>query len=114
MQLENNTYNSTNINGIMTLVDDNGVQSGYLFGNKNVQKNIINKTINGTNLLTLKTDKGLLMFLNAPNSLSFQINLKSISKPVFTSGYYLGKNIEIIFEVLNDPSKKRQISVVFL
>ena len=54
------------------------------------------------------------MFLNAPDSFYFPSDLKSISKPVYASGYYFGKNIEIIVEVLNDEVQTRKISVVFL
>ena len=114
VQLQNNSYNALNINGILPLIDEYGNPGSYLYGNKNVQENIDNKTINGTNLLTLKTENGLLMFLNAPNSFYFPSDLKSISKPVYASGYYFGKNIEIIVEVLNDEEQTRKISIVFL
>lgn len=114
VQLQNNSYNALNINGILPLIDEYGNPGSYLYGNKNVQENIDDKTINGTNLFTLKTENGLIMFLNAPNSQYFVSDLKTISKPVYTSGYYFGKNIEIVVEVLNDEEQTRKISVVFL
>ena len=114
IQLQSNSYNALNNNYIVPLLDENGNLGSYFYANKNVQENIDNKTINGTNLLTLKTENGLLMFLNAPNSFYFPSDLKSISKPVYASGYYFGKNIEIIVEVLNDEEQTRKISVVFL
>jgi hypothetical protein len=85
-----------------------------LLGYKNLQKNIVNKTLNGTNLFTLTTTKGIILFLNAPNAVYSPVNLKTISKPVYVSDYYLGKNIEIIVEILNDAQQTRKISVVFL
>jgi hypothetical protein len=109
-QLIDNNYSSLNYNANIKLQDN----KGFLYGNKNVQKNIIDKNINGTNLLTLKTENGILMFLNAPDSFYFPTDSKTISKPVYTSGYYLGKNIEIIVEILKDTQQTRKISVVFL
>jgi len=114
IQLKNETYNSVNNNTILPIYDINNIKKGLFYGNKNVIQNIENKTINGTSFITLKTYKGILIFLNAPNSYFYKKNLKSISKPFFTSGFYLGKEIEIILEVLNDPQQTRQISVVFL
>jgi len=114
VQLQSNSYNALNNNYNVPLLDKYGNLGSYLYANKNIQENIDNNTINGTNLFTLKTENGILMFLNAPNSFYFPSDLKTISKPIYASGYYFGKNIEIIVEVLNDEEQTRKISVVFL
>ena len=36
------------------------------------------------------------------------------TKPIFASKNYLGKNIEIIIDVLNDELQTRRLSVIFL
>jgi hypothetical protein len=113
-QLENNSYKASSININFDLFDENGKKDSNLYSNKNNQENILNRTINNTNLFTLRTPHGKLIFLNAPNIFFFQIGFKSISKPVYESNFYLGKDIEIIFEVLDDEFKTRKISVIFL
>ena len=113
-QLQNNSYKASSININFDLFDEYGKRDSNLYSNKNSQENISNGTINNTNFFTLRTPHGTLMFLNAPNIFFIQVGFKTITKPVYSSGFYLGKNIDIIFEVLDDESKTRKISVVFI
>jgi len=62
-QLTNKSFNALNNNYNVPLLDSSGNSGSYLYDNKNVQRNIIDETINGTNLFTLKTPNGILMFL---------------------------------------------------
>jgi hypothetical protein len=101
----NNNYN-------LTLTDDNNKKNSYFYVNKNIQGKIDDNSLNGTNLETLKTPKGTLIFLNTFNSINRLF--KTTTKPVFSSGYYFGKNIEITNEVLPDEGKTRKITVSFL
>ena len=111
-QLKDNSYNSLNNNYNLQLTDNYNKQDSNFYVNKNIQKNIDSNTINGVNLETLKTQKGTLVFLNTFNSIGRLF--KTTSKPIYASGYYLGKDIEITIEVLDNVEKTRKISVVFL
>jgi len=109
-QLYNKEYSSSFNNINMPSFSEN---SYTVYDNKNIQQNS-NKTIGGTNLYTLVTNKGTIMFLLSLKNTYFVKDEKRYSKPVYTSGYYLGKNIEIIVEVLDSQFGPRKISVVFL
>jgi len=114
IQLKNNNYNTYNQNITLPLLDNRGNPGSYLYDNKNIQQNILNNSVNVVNLFTLVTKNGSLIFLFPPDAIYPNPFYKTIIKPVFKSGYYSEKNIEIIFEVLNDVVQTRQISIIFL
>ena len=112
VQLNNNSYKSICENIIYKLNDNYENNCSYLFTNKNIQENV--DANNSSRICTIQNNKGTVIYLLTPNANIFSIGDKFITKPVFTSGYYLGKDIEIIVEVIEDVDKTRKISLVFL
>ena len=113
VQLKDENYHSVNYNQNTPVKDKYGNKSFY-YVSKNLQENNITKNINSLFLFTLKTDKGTIIFLSSPDVSYYNFGEKYFTKPVYTSGFYLGKDIQIIIEIFNDASQTRQISVVFL
>jgi len=113
-QLSNNSYKTSSININFDLFDIYGKRDSNLYNNKNSQINTSTNITNNTNFFTLKTPNGTLMFLNTPNIFFYQVGFVAISKPVYASDFYFGKNIEVTIEVLDDELLTRKISVVFL
>jgi hypothetical protein len=113
-QLKENNYDSLIENDIIPLKNNSGINNSYYYSNRILYSNKTDNEINSLFLLNLKNDKGSIIFLLNPNIKYFSVKDKYITKPVFTAGFYLGKNIEIIVEVLQDEDKTRQISIVFL
>jgi len=112
VQLYDNSFASVNNNYNLPLVDKNGQKNSYFYVNKNILENVDSNILNGVNLETIKTTKGTLIFLNTYNSINRLF--KTTTKPVFSSGYYSGKNIEITNEVLPDKEQTRKITIKFL
>ena len=94
--------------------DNSGSKDSIYYPCRTLFNNKTTNILNSIFLYTLKTNKGSITYLLTPNVNYFSVKDKYITKPVFTSGYYLGKNIEIIVEVLPDADQTRQITVVFL
>ena len=114
-QLNANTpYKTSNNIFNIILKNEEGNFSGKLYANKILQKNSLINIENATNTYTLDTDNGILMFLLAPNYNYLPPGYISGTKPIFASKNYLGKNIEIIIDVLNDELQTRRLSVIFL
>ena len=114
-QLNANTpYKTSNNIFNLILKNEEGNFSGKLYANKILQKNSLINIENATNTYTLDTDNGILMFLLAPNYNYLPPGYISGTKPIFASKNYLGKNIEIIIDVLNDELQTRRLSVIFL
>ena len=111
-QLSDNNFNSLSNNYIEPLKDNLGNKDLYQYANRTLFNNKTSNIKNSLNLYTIKTNKGSICHHFRPNVYYFSVGDMYFTKPVYTSGYYLGKDIEIIYDVL--PDKTRQITVVFL
>ena len=84
-----------------------------IFVYKNIQSNNVDSTLNATDVFTIKTNKGTIVYMLTPNSNIWTAGVKYITKPVFTSGFYLGKNIVVTMETLNDANVTRKTTIAY-
>ena len=88
------------------LIKQNGINGGSLYINRNYQGNNIDNKYNNTSILTITTDEGIIVYMLNFFTRIFSKGDKYISKPIYTSGNYLGKNIIIVQEVLDNTDEK--------
>jgi hypothetical protein len=89
----NPILNAFTNNIILPLQDIDGINipETYIFVYKNIQSNSEDSTLNATDVFTLKTNKGTIVYMLTPNSNIWVAGSKYITKPVFTTGFYLGR-----------------------
>ena len=110
----NNLFKTKNNLFNIILKNNEEIVIGTLYANKILQTNSSINITNATNTYTLTTKNGIIMFLLAPNYNFLPSGYKSATKPIFKSGNYLDKNIEITIEVLDDILQTRRLSLLYL
>ena len=100
-------------NGQSKLIKQDGTYGGIFYTCKNVQGNSIKNITNSTNIFTVSTDNGIIMYMFPFNS-QYLIPPDYYSKPIYTSGNYLGKNIIVHQEIIYDIEEKvRKITIFY-
>jgi hypothetical protein len=100
-------------NGQVKLRKEDGSYGGLYYGNKNIQSNNNTNIINSTNVLTISNDVGKLCYMLPFNTENLVIGDSYYTKPIYTSGGYLNKDILIYQEVLNNDKETRKITIFY-
>jgi hypothetical protein len=100
-------------NGQVKLRKEDGSYGGLYYGNKNIHTNNDTNIINSTNVLTISNDIGKLCYMLPFNSENLIIGDNFYTKPIYTSGGYLNKDILINQQVLNNKEETRKITIFY-
>jgi hypothetical protein len=112
----NETSNNLNTffqNGQTKLIKQNGTYGGLLYVNKNTQGKNIENITNSTNVITISDDVGILIYMLPFNSQNLVIGDSYFTKPIYTSGGYLNKDIIIHQQALDNPEQTRKITIFY-
>lgn len=103
-------------NNQVKLIKQDGTYGGIFYVNRNIDdntSNATNKTINSTNIVTMSTDIGILTFMVHFNNNILHSGDSYITKPIFCSGGYLGKDVTINIQVLNNKEQTRKYTIFY-
>jgi hypothetical protein len=100
-------------NAQIKLIKQNGTFGGLYYVNKNIQGKNIQNITNSTNVITISDDVGIIMYMLPFNSENLVVGDSYYTKPIYTSGGYLNKDIIIHQEALNNPEETRKITIFY-
>jgi hypothetical protein len=100
-------------NGQTKLIKQNGTYGGIYYVNKNIQGRDIENITNSTNIITISDQVGILIYMLPFDSENLIIGDSFYTKPIYTSGGYLNKDIIIQQQALKDPKQTRKITIFY-
>jgi len=84
--------------------ESSGNKAGKFYVTRFFQTDSSDNTVNVQGTTTLSLQNGIIVFTSNRNYLKLKAGDKTFYKPIYQSGVYLKKNVEIIREIIQVPS----------